>query len=153
MRSTLRRDAMTTPASAHCVSCQLVFSFCAMRVLSARVSAICLSGTPLGSSGSGFSGLTGSDPAGNRPRNECLSPQTVASHLSRFLSVSCSCCTRCSLCTQLCNRSIVNLSSPSGSMHRFSSQHSNHCESCNIVTTQHGNSTHWVVAVLANPFL
>ena len=52
---------------------------------------------PPGSSGSGFSGLTGSDLAGNPPRDDCLSLRTVASHQSCFLSVSCRCCTRFSL--------------------------------------------------------
>ena len=85
-----------------------------------------------GSSGSGFSRLTGSDPAGNPPKNDCLIPRTVASHQSCNLSVSSRCCTRCSLCTQLYNRSIVNLSFPSGFTHRCSSQHSNPCGTCNL---------------------
>ena len=87
---------------------------------------------PPGTSGSALSGLTGSDPAGNLPRDDCLSPQTVASKQSCFLSVSKRCCTRCSLCTQLCNPGIVNLSSPSGSKHRFSSQLSNLCGTYNL---------------------
>ena len=84
----------------------------------------CALPAPPGSSGS--SGLTGSDPAGNPRRTE-----TMASHQCCFSSVSCRFCTRCSLCTQLYNRGIVNLSSPSRSMHRLSSKHSNLCGTCN----------------------
>ena len=90
---------------------------------------------PPESSGSGFSSLTSSDLAGNPPRT-----QTVASHQSCLLSASCRRCTRCSLCTQLYNRGIVNLSSPSGSMHRFSSQHSNLCGTGNL--SPHKTVTH-----------
>ena len=84
---------------------------------------------PPGSSGSGFSSLTGSDPASNPPGNR--SP-TVASHQSCFLSVSCRCCRCCFLCTQLCNLDIENLSTPSGSKHQFSPQHSNPCGTCKL---------------------
>ena len=78
----------------------------------------CAPPAPPGPSGSGFSRLAGSDLASNPPMDNCLSPPTVASHQSCFLSVSCRCCTRCFLCKQLCNRNIVNPSSPSGSKHR-----------------------------------
>ena len=49
-----------------------------------------------------------------------LNLQTVASHQSCFLLVSCRCCTRCFLCTQLSNLGIKNLSTPSGPKHQFS---------------------------------
>ena len=138
MRSTLRRYKMATPASVHCMSRQLVFGDLlhwvqeedlapsAPYIISSPSTASSRIGSRAPalreSSGSGFSGLTGSDPAGNLP---ILTLQTVASHQSCFLLVSCRCCTRCSLCTQLYNLGIVNLSSPSESTHRFSSQHSN----------------------------
>ena len=127
VRPTLRRYAMATPASVHCMSRQLVFVDLSCTGFRRRLGTLSTtSSSPStassrigscaapGSSGSGFSGLTGSDPAGNLSRT-----QKVASHLSCFLSVSCRCCTHCSLCTQLYNRSVVNLSSPSGSTHRF----------------------------------
>ena len=84
---------------------------------------------------SGFSGLTGSDPAGNPP---ILNLQTVASHQSCFLLVSRRCCTHCFLCTQLYNLGIENLSTPSGLKHPFSLQDSNLCGTCNLChhTTQ-----------------
>ena len=87
------------------------------------------SGAPPAPPGSGFSGLTSSDLVGNPP---ILNLQTVASYQSCFLSVSCRCCTRCFLSTQLCNLGIENLSTPSGSKHQFSSQHSNLCGTCNL---------------------
>ena len=110
MRSTLRRNAMTTPASVHCVSRQLMFSdlsrtgcsggsfgnlgtIASSPSTSSRMGSCVPPGTsgsraPPGTSGfcappgaSGFSCLTGSDPAGNPP---ILNLQTMASHQSFF---------------------------------------------------------------------
>ena len=86
VRSTLRRYAMATPASVHCMSRQLVFGdlsctwfrgrFGTLGTMSSSPS-IASSRTgscaPPGSTGSGFSGLTGSDPAGNPTRGTIVS--------------------------------------------------------------------------------
>ena len=163
MRSTLRRNAMATPASVHCVSRQLMFInlsrtgfrrvICTFGTMSSSPSASSRIGScaPPGTSGSrappgtsgfcappgasGFSGLTGSDPAG---KLLILNLQTMASHQSYFLLVSRKCCTRCFLCTQLYNLGIENLSTPSGPKYQLSLQHSNLCGTYNLChhTTQ-----------------
>ena len=155
MRSTLRRNAMATPASVHCVSRQLVFGDLSCTGLRRKVW---------------------------RPRHHCLVTIHIISHLImcsswnfRIWSSSCSSwifwiwilrsyrfgpgrqppegrlsessdsgiasilfCTRCFLCTQLCNLGIENLSIPSGPKYQFSLQHSNLCGTCNLChhTTQ-----------------
>ena len=128
MRSTLRRNAMTTPVSVHCMSRQLMFSDLSCTGFRRKIwnlgtsASSCIgSCAPPGTSGSrappgtsGFFGLTSSDPAGNSP---ILNLQTVASHQSCFLLVSCGCCTRCFLCSQLCNLGIENLSNFCGPKH------------------------------------
>ena len=87
---------------------------------------------------SGFSGLTGSDPAGN-PR--ILNLQTVASHQSCFLSVSGRFCTRCFLCTQLCNLGTENLSTPFGSKDQIFCNIRTFVTHVTFVTAQHSDST------------
>ena len=121
MRSTLRRDAMATPASVHCVSRQFVFGDLSCTGLRRKiwhprhhclftihivshwiVPSSCTSWIfwirILRSCGFGH----GRQPS---PRT-----QTMASHQSCFLSVSCRCCTRCFLCSATVqSRNIVNL--------------------------------------------
>ena len=77
------------------------------------------------------------------PKNLCLNPQTVASHQSCFFSVSCRCCTRCFLCTQLCNfaTSILRISQlfldPSDN---FPRNIRTYVERATLVTIQHSDT-------------
>ena len=154
MRSTLRRNAMTTPASVHCMSRQLVF---------------------------GDLSCTGFRRKIWHPRHHCLVTIHIISHWIMCSSwnfwISCSswnfwiwilrsyrfgpgrqppdsespsilfsiglcrCCTRCFLCTQLCNLGTENLSTSSGSLRQSSSQHSNLCGTKKtFVTIQHSDT-------------
>ena len=83
---------------------------------------------PPGTSGFGFSGLAGSDPADNPPIQNL---QTVASHPPCFLLVSCRCCTRCFLCAFLLDPSI-----------NFLCNIRTFVEHVTFVTIQHSDSTH-----------
>ena len=141
MRSTLRRNAMTTPASVHCMSRQLMFSdlsctgfrrkiwhprhhcLVTIHIISHWISC---------SSWDFWIWILRSFRFGPCRHTPILNLQTVASHQSCFLLVSCRCCTRCSLGTQLCNLGIENLSTPSGSKHQVSLQQSNLCGTCNL---------------------
>ena len=152
VRSTLRRNAMATPASVHYMSRQLVFGdlsciwfkkktcppphhehFTIHRIISHWI--VC-------SSCSSWVFWIWAFWSYRFGSNQDPPKKTVASHQSCFPSVSCRCCTRCSLCTQLCNRSIVNPSSPSGSTHRFFFATSEPLEQETFVIIPDCNSTH-----------
>ena len=142
MGSTLRRNAMTTPASVHCMSRQFVFGDLSCTGLRRKIwhprhHCHIISRWIMCSSWNFWIWILRSyrfGPGRQPPDSE--SPDSGIASI--FLSVSCRCCTRCFLCTQLCNLGVVNLSTPSGSMHQFSSQHSNFCEPCDLChhTTQ-----------------
>ena len=156
MRSTLRRNAMTTPASVHCVSRQLVFDdlsctgfrrkiwhprhhcLVTIHIISNWIVRSPWNFWIWSSCCSSWIWIPRSyrfGPGRQPPDSEF---QTMASHQSCFLSVSCQCCTRCFLCTQLCKLGVENLSTPSGPKHQFSLQHSNLGGTCNLChqTTQ-----------------
>ena len=138
VHSTLRRNAMATPASVQCMSrqhmfCNLSCTGLRRKVWHSRHHAlitihrfyshwILCTSCSLHLSDLGFPVLQVRTLPGT-PRFFVFG--------SCFLSVSCS-CTRCSLCTQKCNRGIENLSAPSEFTHRFSSQQSNLCGTCNL---------------------
>ena len=63
----------------------------------------------------------------------------MASHQSCFLLVSCICCTRCFLCSQLCNFGVEYLSFLSGPKHQFSLHL---CGTCDLCHHAHSDSTH-----------
>ena len=123
MRSTLRCNAMATPASVHCMSRQLVFGDLSCTGLRRKVwhprhhclvTIHIVSHWIVRSSWNFWIWILRSYGFGpvQQPPGESLSESLdsgIASAL--FPLVSCRCCTLCSICTQLHNRSIVNLSS------------------------------------------
>ena len=149
MRSTLRRKALTTPASVHCMSRQHIVSDLSCTgfrrkswhprhpphhlALDHVLLLELLDLDSPGTSGSGFSRVTGSDPAGNPPTDS-----GIASIM--FLLVSFRRCARCSLCTQLYNVLRISQLLLDPSIHLLCNIRT-FVEHITFVTIQHSDST------------